>query len=204
MAVNDFDSVAPFYDRISKLFFGGLLTIAQGYYLKEIGANDRVLILGGGTGKILKHVPNSEELDFVEKSQRMLDRAKKRRINRSVNYIQADFLEFESEKKYDVIICPFFLDCFGEQSLNTVIVKVKELLCTNGTLIVTDFDRKRIHPFLLESMLIFFDWFSNLEATQLIDLRSFLKKNGFEENGIKFYEKGVFSALYSPVSKMKQ
>ncbi|MEP5106138.1 MAG: methyltransferase type 12, partial [Ekhidna sp.] len=66
MVVNDFDFVAPIYDRLSKLVFGKSLIKAQAYHLKVIGDKDRVLILGGGTGKLLEFIPKSGELDFVE------------------------------------------------------------------------------------------------------------------------------------------
>ncbi|WP_420316874.1 class I SAM-dependent methyltransferase [Ekhidna sp.] len=204
MAVNDFDSVAPYYDCLSKLVFGESLLKAQAYHLKEIGDKDRVLILGGGTGKLLEYIPKSGELDFLEMSHRMLKRAKRRKFHRSINFIHTDFLEFNTDKRYEVIICPFFLDCFDEQSLHTVIVKAKELLSPNGKLIVTDFDRKGTNSLLLQSMLIFFKWFANLETTQLLDLKSFLKKNDFQENEIKIYKKGVFSALYYQVGKRKR
>ncbi|SNS54254.1 Methyltransferase domain-containing protein [Ekhidna lutea] len=204
MAVNDFDFIAPFYDRLSKLVFGESLIQAQAYHLKEIGDKDHVLILGGGTGKLLEYIPKSGELDFVEKSVRMLDRAKRRKFHGSINFIQSDFLEFESDKRYDVIICPFFLDCFDQQSLNTVIAKIKRLLSTNAKLIVVDFEKRKVNTLLLDSMLIFFRWCANLETIKLLDLRSFLKKNNFQENEIKFYHKGVFSALYYQVGKRKR
>ena len=204
MAVNDFDFVAPFYDRLSKLVFGESLIQAQAYHLKEIGDNDRVLILGGGTGKLLEYIPKSGKLDFVEKSVRMLDRAKRRKFHGSINFIQADFLEFESDKRYEVIICPFFLDCFETQGLMKVIAKIRSQLKPDGKLIITDFERSSINPFLLMAMLIFFKLFSKLETNRLLDLRTLLKENGFKESQISLYKKGIFSALYYQVGKRKQ
>lgn len=203
MAVNDFNLIAPFYDRLSSLVFGESLIKAQTYHLKEIGDKDRVLILGGGTGEILERMPPSGQIHFIEKSGEMLRRAKKRRTNERAHFIHEDFLNIELDKKYDVIICPFFLDCFSEHNLNMIIAKIRDRLYDDGILIVTDFDKKSIHSFLLQSMLIFFKRVSNLETSQLLDLRSFLKENDSQEKEIQIYKKGIFSALYSPVSKRK-
>ncbi|MEP0986231.1 class I SAM-dependent methyltransferase [Ekhidna sp.] len=204
MVVNDFDFVAPIYDRLSKLVFGKSLIKAQAYHLKVIGDKDRVLILGGGTGKLLEFIPKSGELDFVEMSHRMLDRAKRKKFHRSINLIHTDFLEFNTDKKYDVIICPFFLDCFEIQGLTKVIAKIRSQLKPDGKLIITDFERSNINSFILKIMLIFFKLFSKLETNRLLDIRAILKENGFNESETSFYKKGIFSALYYQVGKRKQ
>ena len=197
MAVNDFDFVAPFYDRLSKLFFGKSLIKAQAYHLKVIGDKDRVLILGGGTGKLLEYIPKSGELDFVEKSVRMLDRAKRRKFHGSINFIQADFLEFDTDKGYDVIICPFFLDCFDSTNLRRVIAKCKNLLKPSGRLIVADFNHDVSNRLILKLMHMFFALVSNLESSKLQNIHAEIISSGFDLSKEKFLNQNqLFSRLY--------
>ncbi|MEP5105082.1 MAG: class I SAM-dependent methyltransferase, partial [Ekhidna sp.] len=134
----------------------------------------------------------------------MIWKANKRLVNRSINFHQQDFFEFESQKKYDVIVCPFFLDCFEIQGLTKVIAKIRSQLKPDGKLIITDFERSNINSFILKIMLIFFKLFSKLETNRLLDIRAILKENGFNESETSFYKKGIFSALYYQVGKRKQ
>lgn len=196
MAVNEFDFVAPFYDRLARLVFGKALILAQITHLSEIKENDNVLILGGGTGEILEHIPICKSIDYVEKSKQMIHFAKKRSIKRGVNFIQEDFFGFEPLKKYNIIICPFFLDCFDESSLKLAIGKCKQLLNMNGRLLVTDFHYEQSSNFLLKLMHWFFKLTSQLESTELKDIHQFLIVGGFHEKSINFFEQGIFRAVY--------
>jgi ubiquinone/menaquinone biosynthesis C-methylase UbiE len=197
MAINNFDFIAPVYDRLARLVFGKSILRAQRVHLPEIQPKDRVLILGGGTGQLLEHIPLCEQIVFIDKSKRMVKSAKKRMVNRSIDFISADFLTYESGEKYNVIICPFFMDCFSKKSLEAVIEKCRLALKNDGRLIVTDFESGRINLTLLKSMLLFFRFFSNLEAKKLLDIRNMLKTDGLMEKDIKLFKKGIFSAIYT-------
>ncbi|WP_370088900.1 class I SAM-dependent methyltransferase [Ekhidna sp.] len=196
MAVNDFDFIAPFYDRLSKMVFGKSLIEAQSMHLNEIDSKDRVLILGGGTGKILEHIPNCERIDYVEKSKKMLKLAKKRMVNRHTDFIHSDFLDYTSDRKYDIIICPFFLDCFGERNLRSVLVKCKGMLKVNGSLFVTDFHPERAKRTLLMIMHWFFKATSGLDSKKLSNIPLAIINNGFIEKSMVFFKRGIFSAVY--------
>ena len=197
MAVNDFDFIAPFYDRLAKLIFGRALLRAQLTHLSELKEKDQVLIVGGGAGELLEHIPFCTSIDFVEKSKRMIRRAKKRLVDRPVNFILEDFLSFESDKKYDVIICPFFLDCFEEQNLKLTINKCKKLLKKEGVLIVSDFEEKYSNKFLLRIMHLFFRVTSRLESNKLKPINDFVVSEGFQLVDEKFLHRNqLFSRLY--------
>ena len=94
MAVNDFNFIAPFYDVLARIVFGNAILKAQTTHLSEINENDQVLILGGGTGKLLEHIPFCDRVDYVEKSEKMIRIAKRRLVNRSVNFVNHDFLNY--------------------------------------------------------------------------------------------------------------
>ncbi|MEO1255896.1 MAG: hypothetical protein AAFY41_13590, partial [Bacteroidota bacterium] len=95
MAVNNFNSVAPFYDFLSKLVFDSSLLRAQKIYLDRIRSTDKVLILGGGTGEILKFVPKCESLYFLDKSSKMIEIAERKMLDQNTKFIQADFFNWD-------------------------------------------------------------------------------------------------------------
>ena len=198
MAVNNFDFVAPYYDLLVKVVFGRSILNAQLVHLARIQKKDTVLVLGGGTGKLLHHIPSCKTIDFVEKSRKMIAKARKRLENRVINFIHEDFLEYESKHQYDVIICPFFLDCFEKQNLEIVIAKCKSLISTGGYLITTDFESETSGKFLLATMHIFFGFTSNLESRCLKHIHEFVVSNGFELVAeISLHRNQLFSRLYT-------
>ncbi|WP_421764076.1 class I SAM-dependent methyltransferase [Ekhidna sp.] len=201
---NNFNLIAPLYDMLGRIVFEKALLSSQEKFVDTIKKEDTVLIIGGGTGKILEKIPHCKNVVFLDLASSMIRRAKKRSCYSPVSFIHADFLVYALQDKYDAIICPFFLDCFEIQGLMKVITKIHGRLKPDGKLIITDFERNIINPFLLKAMLIFFKLFSKLETNKLLDIRTLLKENGFKESQISFYKKGIFSALYYQVGKRKQ
>ena len=197
MAVNDFDFIAPFYDQLQRLIFGKALLNAQIAHISEIRESDNVLILGGGTGEILEHLPLCENIDYVEKSHLMIRRAKRRLVNRPVDFIREDFLNFQSDRKYDIIICPFFLDCFGEENLLTVISICKQKLTSGGKMIVIDFAENSSGSWIVKRMHFFFRITANLESRNLKNIHIQMLYSGFQLIDEKFSHRNkLFSRLY--------
>lgn len=201
---NDFDFVAPIYDTLSKVVFGKKLDQAQKTFISIIRPSSRVLIVGGGTGGILKWLPTNcaLKIDYVELSQKMLNKAKaKTSVGNSVEFYAKDVLEVEGA--YDVVVANFFLDCFAHDRLPTAVQKLKDLLSNNGSLMVTDFypSANRYQKLLLKVMLSFFRLTSRLEASELLDIHGTIKQSGFEVSQLKFLNDGsLFSAVYRPLS----
>lgn len=197
MAVNNFDFIAPFYDQLAKLVFGKALLQAQLIHLTQIEENDHVLILGGGTGRILEQFPICNQIDFVEKSKKMIMLAKKRMVKRHIDFKYCDFFEYKPNRKYDIVICPFFLDCFNQEQLEEVLNKIKLMLSKNGHLLVADFRSTKSNRWILRIMHLFFRLFANLEARYLLDIHQMVISAGFEVEKEKFlHRKQLFSRLY--------
>ncbi|GAB4248716.1 MAG: class I SAM-dependent methyltransferase [Ekhidna sp.] len=193
---NNFDSVANFYDRLSSIVFGEEIAKSTQCFLDRIKGNSVVLILGGGTGSLLQHLPECTHIDYVEKSGKMIELAKKR-SSQNVNFIHADFLDFETTDKYDFIVCPFFLDCFNESDLRIVLDKISELLCSRGSLLIQDFDVSRTSKLLSFCMHFFFRITTALDSRKLLPIRDIIVSSGFRELEIRALKKGIFSAIYS-------
>ncbi len=195
---NDFNKVAGFYDLIQQIAFGNTLVKAAAYFLNKLEKNSRVLILGGGTGKILNYVGEDIEVDYLDLSKRMISQASAYRSEKIV-FIRGDFLEMQLSGPYDTVICPFFLDVFCQDNLETVLSKILMLLRPNGRLVVSDFRHtgKKRDRILIFLMYLFFRVFSHLESRNLPSIHSTILKNGFRLEDRRFFRKGlIFSHIY--------
>lgn len=194
--MNNFDFVAPFYDSLARLIFGDALERSAIHFLDEIGETANVLIVGGGTGKILTSLPKCDQTTYLEKSSKMIARAKRKAPNGAVRFVEMDFLDFETTTRYDFVICPFFLDCFDDVGLAKILERIHQLLRNNGRLIVTDFQSKP-ESTLMKSMHYFFRAFSSLESKKLNDIHQFITQSEFQtEKEEFFYKNMIFSRLY--------
>lgn len=192
--MNNFDRVAPIYDRLVRLVFGNKLWQAQRIHLDKIKATDRVLILGGGTGRILEWMPDCE-IDYLEKSGKMIELARRKG---GANFINADFLNHDLDSTYDWVVCPFFLDCFNDEELDQCLVKIRHVLKKDGRMIVTDFRvSKPPQRMLVWTMLIFFRIVTRLSARSLPEFRVVLPSKGFSSLDQQDFLNGlVFSSVY--------
>lgn len=138
-----FDRIAPVYDTLAHVIFGKRLETAASCFFDHIESNSHILILGGGTGQILEQLDAMErnlDVTFVEQSLKMITKAQARTTGHlSVRFEHADARTFESEKKYDVLITPFFLDCFTTSQLSRAGHHWKNFLRDGGLWLFTDF-----------------------------------------------------------------
>lgn len=194
--MNNFNFLAPIYDLLARLVFGQNLHQASIHFLNDIPSNSKVLVLGGGTGRILTDLEGNQ-VTYVEKSQKMLNRAKERQLKELVNFIHTDFLKWESDQQFDVVICPFFLDVFDEDNLNLVLDKMRSSLDSNGQLMVTDFEPSELKSYrlLLKIMHLFFRLFSSLESRRLKPIRQHILQSGFRIEAEKFWLNGLIFSL---------
>ena len=181
--MEDFDRVAPFYDRLANMVFGQQLGLAQSHYLTQVSEKDCVLIIGGGTGRILEDLPViPHRLDFVEPSEGMISRAKTRLSQGVVSFSQCRFEDFTSDELYDLIVSPFYWDMYPERVFPHLLAKVSRLLSSQGCLIATDF----VHPknlrqsVTLRAMYTFFQVMAGLKAKTLPRWQQLILGNGFE------------------------
>lgn len=197
---NNFNRVTSFYDALARVVFGYKLELAQQYFLDEIKTNTRVLIVGGGSGKILECLPENLDLkiDYVELSEGMTSRAMKRKRNGNhVSFKVHDV--FEIRGSYDIIITNFFLDCFEGDKLNNVLTHLNVMLKEEGTWLVTDFSlptnaRQRM---LLWTMHAFFRLMTRLESTKLEDIKGSLARAGLKLRKEELFSKqNIFTAVY--------
>ncbi|GAB5525028.1 MAG: hypothetical protein Roseis2KO_29000 [Roseivirga sp.] len=199
-----FDSIARVYDTMAYIVFGNDLRRAQQTYLNRLPTEGRVLIIGGGTGWILKEVlRKSPELrvDYVEASEKMISLAKdKTPENNYVNFIHGTEVSIPMQQ-YDCIITNFFLDVFSGKNLLGVMGLFRQRLRTGGIWLCTDFraTSRMDHKFLIWLMHLFFRMFASLESKALLDFRPYFAQVNMELEVESEYRNGlIFSAVYRP------
>ena len=113
---NGFDKLAPYYDRLTRLVYGKSIKDSQEQFLSQVRFGSSVLIVGGGTGKILKKlfaIPGIA-ITYVDASEEMINRAKDQVYNSECStFIHTKISEFNADDQFDYIITPFFLDLFN-------------------------------------------------------------------------------------------
>ncbi|MEM7513242.1 MAG: class I SAM-dependent methyltransferase, partial [Bacteroidota bacterium] len=193
MSAKGFDRIAFIYDWLARLVYGDGILHAATLGMTEVREGDKVLILGGGSGKLLsyfrpKHFPG--EIVYVEPSREMMAKAQKvwNSLEGSAQYsIQwvldtDDFVQGKEE--YDVLITPFVLDLFPEEKLAEVFSRLDHALKAGGTWLYADFFLKEDAYLLLRRMLVwlmytFFRMICGIENRKLPQTGKLFKEKGF-------------------------
>ncbi len=200
---NDFDRIAPVYDWLGFVVFGDTILQAQQALISHIPERATILFIGGGTGKILPEILKRDPVRvcYVEKSEKMLARAKKRTQSTAVDWINGD--ENHPAVKsgnFDVVITFFLLDLFDEPSLHHLMQNLTNTLPTNGLWLFADFAPKNHHFFarlLLRCMYVFFRLTATVQAHYLADFRALFEELGFHKvQNRDFYFGLIESTVY--------
>jgi hypothetical protein len=142
--LNAYNLIAPFYDRLVRIFYGNSLLKVQQILIKSLPAEGSLLILGGGTGQILEKLyENSPKLyiTYLEASSAMIDFAKSNSpIGQHITYIHSDQLVIEAVK-IDYIFAAFFWDTFRSREIVYHIEKLNQHY-NNPLWLIADFQIK--------------------------------------------------------------
>lgn len=184
---NDYNSIAKFYDGLSRVVYQKSIVKAQVFLIQLIKDNDNILIVGGGTGWILKEIAKLQKQNlsivYVERSSAMINLAKKKKAaDLKTTFIQNGIEEYNADEKFDVIITAFLFDNFKEDKIKFVFTKLDGYLKHHGIWLYADFvndksNKKKWQQFLLRSMYVFFSITTGIETQELIDMRSYFATN---------------------------
>jgi tRNA (cmo5U34)-methyltransferase len=199
-----FDRVARIYDILAFLVFGRTLQKAQMAFLNHIPAHSSVLIIGGGSGWLLKELLKSvsvARIVYVEASAKMLSLAQQK-IQSFPTITQVDFrLGNETAilptDVFDAVITPFFLDLFTQQRLQEVIMPhLSGSLRIGGIWLFTDFVSSKYfyHQLLLKMMYWFFGKVCQIEAQQLPDYATLFTHYSFQQKASRPFYGGMMEA----------
>jgi SAM-dependent methyltransferase len=200
-----YDTIAPLYDRLSRLVFGQALVHAQAWLLAFIPAGSRVLIAGGGTGWILEELARVHAaglvVDYVDNSAQMLLLAQQRSCGANkVHYRQMDILHFTAAAPYDVVITPFLFDNFPAETAQVAFEKISSALKPHGLWLFSDFHLTASSGFvqrlLLKVMYTFFRLTCGIAANALPDMDHLFEPEYMQLHTGWFYRKFIRSVVY--------
>ena len=201
MRENDFDGITWCYDFMAKLIFWGRLHRASIQWLDILNSSDTVVVLGGGSGKILRYLTHVESVIYIEKSHKMIKLAKVS-APENVQFICADFLKYalKSESTH-VVICPFFLDLFAPNQLEEVLKKIARILKKKGSLFVSDFQHTTWwSKQLIKLMYAFFGITTRIAVRELAPIDNLILARTFENKTYLARKDGmIFSKAYTKV-----
>jgi len=179
-----FHLLAPVYDALAGVVFGQNIDRSQAHFFEKVKNIASVLVVGGGTGRFLPEFfrlhPTSKVV-FVEKSAAMMSKAQAK-ADKIVRFVETDFLIYQSTEKYDLVLLPFFLDMFTNESVEIIVGKLDALSESNTRVIVTDFviqSRPGWKSWLLKSMYLFFRLTCDIEAGRLPNWEQAFAKRGW-------------------------
>lgn len=203
MKENDFDGITWCYDFMAKLIFWGRLHRASIQWFGTLNTSDTVVVLGGGSGKILKYLTHVEAVIYIEKSHKMIKLAKLS-APENVQFICADFLKYAiNSESTHVVICPFFLDLFAPTQLEEVLRKIARILKKKGSLFVSDFQYTTWwSKQLIKLMYVFFGIITRISARELVSLDNLILARGFENRTYLALKDGmIYSKAYTKVDR---
>lgn len=200
-SLNRFNWIARSYDSLVEIVFGEQLLEAQLHFLSFIKSGDRVLIMGGGSGKFLERLIklNSDvQILYVEASSEMISMSRKSvPAELDITFLHGTQDDIRPDCEFDVVITNFFLDLFSDDELNRVISKVSSHLRPSGIWLVTDFrrDGKLQHQILLKLMYLFFRLTGSIRVTTLPRWRETIASGGFRFLDEKLFVKEFVSSV---------
>jgi tRNA (cmo5U34)-methyltransferase len=214
MPAYSFNPVAPIYDQLSRLVFDGAIDQSQVRYLDLIPGGSRVLLIGGGTGRVLVDLlqqADCREVVFLEASNKMIAKARERvaghRNAGSVVFRLGTEADISPAEKFDVILTFFFLDLFSPVLLHQVTGQLNRALVPGGWWLISDFIpprgsllRRMGATLLFNSMYLFFRVTCGISASRLPDWRGLLGSLGLKPaKSCNYYHGLIQAAAYQKV-----
>jgi ubiquinone/menaquinone biosynthesis C-methylase UbiE len=201
-ALNAYDDIAPFYDRLARLVFGKSIVESQITHIDEIPANSKVLILGGGTGWLLEEMLKRGshcQYWYLEASEEMIRRTRKR-VGEipHVTYIHGRLNSIPEGIAFDVVVANFFFDQFISKDVTKILLGLKSTLTKGGLVLIAEFqDKKWWHKGLLFIMYRFFTSIRAVVIRSLPEWKVSFHETGFEIVQEKdFFGHFILSAVY--------
>jgi len=199
----NYDPVADYYDGLSRIVFGNSIIRSRQFLIQSIFPSSRILIVGGGTGRILEEITSIHaqglNITYVEKSVRMMSISKKRNLGKhDVTFICQPIEDAKLEGRFDVVITAYLFDNFLPASHDLIFRTIDQYLTNNAVWLFADFTlrkEKLIFKLLLKLMYGFFGTVCQLETRSLSDAAPYFKQYKFTEKAQAVFYRGFIMAV---------
>ncbi len=148
LAAADFNLIARPYRWMEYLTLGRALERCRNYFLPDLAACRSALVLGDGDGRFLAALLAANpalHADAVDASRTMLDLLERRAhaahptaANR-LNTHHTDALAFTADRRYDLVVTHFFLDCLTTPEVDRLCTRLTPHLAPNARWLISDF-----------------------------------------------------------------
>lgn len=164
----------------------------QSKLLSQLRQMNDILIVGGGSGKILEQAIQlgiSRRYVYAELSEKMIARTKARMKKHTFAEIEysTNFRSNLESRNFDCVILPFVLDCYSHSSIDIIIKSIKSGLNDKGLIIFIDFQHLSntsasnvLKNLFIKLLYQFFRITAQIEANGLANFDSIFLQNGFK------------------------
>lgn len=202
----NFNNVAGIYDFLAYRILGTPYFLSQYSLLPYISDNSTCLIVGGGSGHILKNFKNPHTLTiyYVETSEKMLKMAMEKGNGigfKKILYYKT--VQDVPDNYFDTIITPFLLDLYSGKQLLSLKETLEQKIKNYGYWLIADFEVQKSWPerlwqgLLISLMYTFFNIFCNLKNKRLPSFKHLFDNNIYELKMERYYlRQFIFCRLY--------
>lgn len=201
-----FNTIAPFYNVASTIGSFNQIHKSQIWLLSKGMKFSKVLIIGGGDGKFLLEAVKqglAEQYYYIDISDVMIKLAKNKIENQSaislgsVVFICGSYQDIPKNETFDLIVTPYFLDCFSPDELTIVIARLYSQLTIKGTWFFADFNvpkdsfRSFIFNNIIQLLYEIFNFFCDWGLNRLPDFNKEFDKYNFTLLDEKYFLGGL-------------
>lgn len=134
-ASNDYDKYRKQAIPNMEIYYNTVVNLTKNYL------NPKILDLGAGTGilteLLYKQHPNAD-ITLVDLSTEMLNIAKKKFADKNFKYIEADYLTYDFEEKYDIIVSSLSIHHLTDEEKKLLYNRIYDFLKSGGLFINAD------------------------------------------------------------------
>jgi ubiquinone/menaquinone biosynthesis C-methylase UbiE len=188
-----FGRLARAYRWMEYFSFGLHLQQCRMLRIAEMTGRRRALVYGDGDGRFLAELVRSAremQIAAVDASGEMLRQATKRLPSEArARLVQADALACEvsafPEAPFDLVISHFFLDCFDEEELATLLARVNAAAGEGAVWVVSDFAipqlpvARQLGRLLVGGLYLAFGLLTGLRTRRLSDYGRVMRESGW-------------------------
>ena len=188
-----FGRLARIYRWMEYFSFGLYLQQCRRLRIAEMSACRRALVYGDGDGRFLaERVGSAREMQIaaVDASIEMLRQTTQRLPSEArLRLVQADALACEAaafpEAPFDLVVSHFFLDCFNEEELSTLLALVNAAVAESAVWVVSDFAipqrpvARQLGRLVVSGLYLAFGLFTGLRTRRLPDHGQVMRESGW-------------------------